>query len=611
MAVYQKVFPFISLKASIVLSSVGFGALYITNEAENQLVLLNGTGWQLAYGAIAFGGVVLAAEALAEKRVKNFLFKRPLLPVTVDELRMPKTKGEEIKRRILGKVGEIGALYLGKGFLWRQEHVQTLYDIDLDTDLKKQIEDYNADTEGTPTYHAVGAHQEVDMYLPLSRLPGHVGVQGTTRVGKSRLLEVIATQQILMTNGCVVVIDPKGDLKLADALYDACVQAGNPKRFKMFSLLHDLESINPVARFDEPSDVANRIIRMITTEGDSDNFTNFALGELITVCEAMSYIEIPMSLKTIHRFLTLDEVKKDYLNRAKQMSLKDGSARGRRVVEGLTRVLEHPSDHYKKLIITITPILEMLSTGAMEKLLCPETPTIDFEHDVPANSVILFSLGSMVNKVRAQQVARIIFEDLTSYIGRVYAYTAPENFNNIYVHADEIGDYLSSAYVNLLNKGGGAKFQSFNYYQTEEDWVVALGSKEEADKGLGNLNTKIWLRVFSKTAISSLIKESPMTKIVMTQETTTRQARPDDPDLLFSAGVNSRTTPEEVPLLDGRWLPTLQVGEAFMFSGGKYVKIRMPLLADPQHSYLKGKKLINATDAEILEEDKYIKVLNG
>lgn len=593
MAVYQKVFPFINAKAGAVMTVAGGIASWLAFEHPNQLLLLTAPPMPYVYLAVLAFGILLLFDAANEWKVRRYLFRLPMWKITPDLLAPPASWFEAWRRRAKGGLDRTDALLVGKGFRWRQEHVQMLYDLDLDEELKRKVETANDESEGDPVFHAVGAHEEHEICLPLERLPGHTGVCGTTRVGKTRVMEVLAVQQILRSDGCVIVIDPKGDLKAADSLYDACVRVGEPERFKMFSLVHTLEKINPLLRYDEPSDVANRLVRMIQPEeGQTDNFINFALGELITVCEAMDYLGVPMSIREIHRFLTLDEVKKDYLNRLKLQAAKDQSERGKKNVEGITRVIEHPSEHYKKLIITITPILEMLSTGPMEDLLCSPSPTIDFERDARDNNVLLFSLASMVNKNRAEQVARVLLEDLTSFLGRRYAYEDPGRFGNIYLHADEVGDYNSPAFVNVLNKAGGGGLKAFCYFQTEEDWVVALGSKDAALKGLSNLNNRIWLRTFSPMAINGLVKDSPAVKVIMTQETTARNPKPDDPDTLFTASVSSRTTPTEVPMLDGRVLKSLPKGQAFMFSGGAYYKVRMPLLDDPEHSFMREKGLI-------------------
>ena len=66
---------------------------------------------------------------------------------------------------------------------------------------------------GYPALHAVGIAQERPLVLPFSELVGHVLIGGTTRSGKTRLLEVIACEAI-QAPGTVVVIDPKGDVEL-------------------------------------------------------------------------------------------------------------------------------------------------------------------------------------------------------------------------------------------------------------------------------------------------------------------------------------------------------------------------------------------------------------
>ena len=205
MAVYQKVFPFVSLKASIVLITSGFGALYVSVEAPNQLILLGGPMWVTIYTLIAFNGIVLAGEAVAERKVKGYLFTKRWLSKKPEQMKPPSSATEAFLNRFNGGMTKQGGLFMGKGFLWRQNHVQMLYDIDLDSDLKDKIENINEDEEGLPIYQAVGGHQEKDIYLPFTRLPGHVGVEGTTRVGKSRLLESVATQQIEIGDGCVSI----------------------------------------------------------------------------------------------------------------------------------------------------------------------------------------------------------------------------------------------------------------------------------------------------------------------------------------------------------------------------------------------------------------------
>ena len=66
---------------------------------------------------------------------------------------------------------------------------------------------------GHPALHAVGQDAEQPLVVPWSELVGHVLVTGTTRSGKTRLLEVLASEAI-RGPGAVVMLDPKGDRDL-------------------------------------------------------------------------------------------------------------------------------------------------------------------------------------------------------------------------------------------------------------------------------------------------------------------------------------------------------------------------------------------------------------
>ena len=576
---YTRAFPS-RLWEPLVVSLVGFGGMYLAVEEPNQLVLLARWPYWLVWPVVAMFGVRLWLYYRDEQRVRRFFFRIPKWEISVDDLDRPRSWWRRILYRLRGWPTDGSAFLIGRGFGWKQRHTQFIYDVDLDADFRNEVEQaIDIREEGLPFYHAVGMDEEDEIVLPREATVAHIGVEGTTRVGKTRLLEVLATQQVLRTDACVVVIDPKGDADLVNTLYEAATRAG--RRFRFFSLVHPeaSETINPLKRYEQPSDAANRLIRMIQPrEGERDNFINFALGELITMTEAIDYLGEPMTIHRIAQLLNRRPEQSAMLDRVKARAQQDGTPRGKRIVESLQRVIEHPSEHYKKLIVTITPTLELLSTGHMGRLLCSDMPTLEWHRAVPNREVVYFYLGSMVNKERAEQVARIILEDLVSFVGRIYAHEKPEDFPEIYLHADEVGDYLTPAFINLLNKGGGAGFRAACYFQNEEDWAAVLGSRDSALRALGNLNTRIWLRTLSEMGIKNLEEASPAVQIVMTQETFVRTPRPDDPDLVFQTSANSRTTPITMPMVQGKWLKQLPKGQAFVFYGGRYFKVRLPFI---------------------------------
>ena len=68
------------------------------------------------------------------------------------------------------------------------------------------------DLGGTPVLHGVEPNEK-PVLLRLNQRNGHMIVLGTTRVGKTRFLELLATQDI-HAGHIVIVIDPKGDADL-------------------------------------------------------------------------------------------------------------------------------------------------------------------------------------------------------------------------------------------------------------------------------------------------------------------------------------------------------------------------------------------------------------
>jgi DNA helicase HerA-like ATPase len=67
--------------------------------------------------------------------------------------------------------------------------------------------------------------KQQELYMNDADRSGHFWCFGTTRVGKTRLLENMLEQDIRKGNS-VVVIDPKGDIPLFSKIYQAAKEAG-------------------------------------------------------------------------------------------------------------------------------------------------------------------------------------------------------------------------------------------------------------------------------------------------------------------------------------------------------------------------------------------------
>ncbi|MCB0245164.1 MAG: type IV secretion system DNA-binding domain-containing protein, partial [Anaerolineae bacterium] len=161
-------------------------------------------------------------------------------------------------------------LFLGRGFRWTQQHTQRLRDT-----LKPEVQRYVQPGRlyqwarqkevawesipvlsvlakglrsrsrwnplaplpavgGKPALHAVEPLEQ-SVWMDLGERVGHTLVLGTTRVGKTRLAELLITQDI-RRGDVVIVFDPKGDADLLHRIYAEAKRAGRLDDFYLFHL---------------------------------------------------------------------------------------------------------------------------------------------------------------------------------------------------------------------------------------------------------------------------------------------------------------------------------------------------------------------------------------
>ena len=128
---------------------------------------------------------------------------------------------------------------------------------------------------GDPAIHGVEL-KESEIWMNLGERAGHTLVLGTTRVGKTRLAELLIAQDI-RRGEVVIVFDPKGDAELLRRIYGEAKRAGREREFYMFHLGHPEISAryNPIGHFSRVTEVATRIAGQLPSEGQSAAFKEF------------------------------------------------------------------------------------------------------------------------------------------------------------------------------------------------------------------------------------------------------------------------------------------------------------------------------------------------
>jgi conjugal transfer pilus assembly protein TraD len=284
-------------------------------------------------------------------------------------------------------------------------------------------------------------------------------VLGTTGTGKSRLLELLALQAV-RRGDAVIVIDPKGDDGLLRRVRD---EAGD--RFRLFSLPHPERSVryNPIGRFHDIREVADRIAALLPSSGDALPFRNFGWEIIHTAARELSGKQA----------ITFQSLKRAAIDHP------------------VKPLADRPREHYLKMANALIPILAKLSNP----LLCPKDKALSWDDVDEKRLVVYFSLGSLLGSETSSAVAKTALLDLQSYVGARYAYS--KGHGPIWLFVDELGDVLTSDFVSLLNKSRGAGLRIVACAQTASDLEASLGSRARALQVIGNANTVIQFRAQS------------------------------------------------------------------------------------------------------------------
>jgi conjugative coupling factor TraD (TOL family) len=554
-------------------------------------------------------------------------------------------------------------LFLGRGFRWDQRHTQRLVESRLPESqhllgpgwlgrmatLFQDEPDATAGIGGDPAIHGVEP-AESDIWMDLADRVGHTLVLGTTRVGKTRLAEVLISQDI-RRGEVVIVFDPKGDIDLLRRIYAEARRAGREGEFFMFHLGHPELSAryNPVGSFSRITEVATRIAGQLPSEGQSAAFKEFVWRFVNVMARALVALGRKPDYEQINRYASnVEPLLNDYFEhwldrepaaagwRAEVESMaidkksldKGLQSRGFRAVtlveyvrrkklydpigNALASTLNYEKSYFDKLVASLLPLMEKLTTGRTAALLSPDfndvsdwRPVFDWSTVINLGGIVYVGLDALSDYEVAAAVGNSMFADLTSVAGSLYKFGAGRGLpgetapRRIAIHADEFNELIGDEFIPLLNKAGGAGFQVTAYTQTWSDVEARIGSKAKAGQIAGNFNTLIMLRVKEIATAELLTCQLPEVRIMSTVASSSVSDTNDPGEFAdFASRNEDRITTENAPMLSPSDLVQLPKGQAFaLIHGGQLHKIRMPL-PDTGHDSLMPVSL-EAIGAEI------------
>ena len=499
---------------------------------------------------------------------------------------------------------------------------------------------------GLPRLHGIET-REVDVSLPLSERVGHTLVLGTTRVGKTRLAELFLTQDIRrVRNGeheVVIVFDPKGDADLLRRVYVEAKRAGRENEFYLFHLGWPEVSAryNAVGRFGRISEVATRIAGQLSGEGNSAAFREFAWRFVNIIARALvelgqrpDYLLIQRHVVNIdalfieyaqaffaktHRHawdlivkiegaLTDKTIPRHMVGREKRVvAIEQYLSQARvydPVLDGLRSAVRYDRTYFDKIVASLLPLLEKLTTGKVAQLLAPDysdlndpRPIFDWLQVIRKRAVVYVGLDALSDPEVAAAVGNSMFSDLVSVAGHLYKFGIDDGLPAqasgterlpINLHADEFNELMGDEFIPMVNKGGGAGLQVTAYTQTLSDIEARLGNRAKAGQVIGNFNNLFMLRVRETATAELLTKQLPKVEVHSSALIVSGSTDSSDPQgrTDFTSNTQDRVTATSVPLIEPAHVVALPKGQAFgLIEGGCLFKIRMPLPApDPDEA---------------------------
>ena len=589
-------------------------------------------------------GHVIIVMALVANAIKRFVQAYRIARYQSHLRRLPKYEmvGDDIPSRPNG-------LFLGRGFTWDERHTRRVAEASrdaakpflsgswLDRWFSRGTVNSNGDEGGRSYLHGVGLWEtkaEQELWLSDMDRMGQILALGSNGVGKSRLLEVVVAQDI-RGGGPVLIIDPKGDVELLMQAYAAARDSGREADFICFHLAFPELSAryNMFGSFARVTEIASRIRDALPDSGNSAAFAEFAWSYVNTIAVGMHALGRRTTIKSLlenaknmeglisdyaeHRLANVPDWKSgfdalcDDIAAAKQKGKlarnemdKDPRAlalvrlmhkyqQTDAVFDSLVKTFSYEKAYQDKLVASLFPLLQKMSTGSAADILSPnyddindKRPILEFEAAFRANKVIYVGLDSLTDGTVADAVGGSMVSDLASLAGRIYNYTRGQglsdgiarNHKRIRINIDEwnaVG--RSDPAIALLNKSRGAGMDIFALSQSAADQVVGFGDVHKANQAIDNFNTVIMMRV--KSEASAEILTNGLSEVIVPSITWgSGSTDSGSGGLDFSSNQTQKITEARVPLVSSAHIVTLPRGQAFVSAkGGQLFKVRFPM----------------------------------
>jgi len=401
---------------------------------------------------------------------------------------------------------------------------------------------------------------------------GHFGCFGTTRVGKTRLIENIVEQDIRKGYN-VVMIDPKGDAELFSKIVQVAAESGRLGDIMMMTPVFPDHSImlDPLAYYYMEEELVDHIIAGIRAKDD------YYIAVAYEVAQAV-VSGLALQAKTSGKKLNINfhdiKLRSDYDNLMKFKTVIAALPGSDDLVASLEQILHSTPEFFGKVASSLRTTLSALTSGSTGQIIGKSLVNEFIKRFEEGRGVILFcNPGPMLARRTAHIIGRVLISMIQSMLGRHFA-SGRKLSPPLCLHIDEGHNVLYPGIQELFNKGGGANVWVHFYTQSIAQVEEAVGP-EAAKSIIDNINTWIFM----------LINHPDTAKFVELSAPTKKKYQPV---LSFGGGISVRENEEST--IQAERVLRLPKRHFFMRSYGKiyrgitqdvsprYVTVKFPRL---------------------------------
>ena len=335
----------------------------------------------------------------------------------------------------------------------------------------------------------------VEIWFPDSDRRGHFWCFGTTRVGKTRILELMLEQDI-RKGYSVVIIDPKGDNELFSKVVQLAMETERQEELMLVTPIFPEFSarIDPLAYYYMPEELVGHIVSGVAV-GREPFFFNVAYEISLVVVQALLMLA---EVEGTGRSFNLNDVK-NRISRQELEKLRNEIASithpdAPQLIMDIDKILSNPPDYYSKVASSLRVALTELTSCNIGKVIGMANENRFIRRLEQGKSVILVvQLGSLMTRKAAFTVGKVIVSMIQSFVGRVFASARKVN-PPLCLYIDEAQNVLYYGIEDLFAKAGGAGVWVHGFCQSVSQLYATIG-KDFGNVILDNTNTKIFMRV--------------------------------------------------------------------------------------------------------------------